>query len=209
MMAMMRTLLLSLSLIATASGSAAQPPAAALDKAAQRLAALLQPSDLKDDGATPRPAPRAAPRLLPHAEASLPKADLLPPALPRAPGKAPQPRAVQDAMPFARSFGRPGSAETVELPQAPLVRLWSWDSETPIPVPILGTAARERASLADPSLEASVLATQTPVQLDRAAPVSFQSMNLPNPFEHAEAVRLRTPLEEQAAPILTPRPLGK
>jgi hypothetical protein len=182
----------------------AQAPSAT-EQAQKRLETLLQPGH----AAEPAPSPTARPALRSPAlpEAPLPRANLAPP-LARPQGKPASPRPPREDAPLAHSFARPQPPQAVELAADPLVRLWGPDVQTPLPLPILGAAVRDRASLADPSLEASALATQGPVAVRRAEPVPFQPMNLPNPFEHAEAVRLRQPVEEQPAPPLTARPLS-
>jgi hypothetical protein len=60
--------------------------------------------------------------------------------------------------------------------------------------------------LGDPTPEvslAAVLAQPVPV---RSAPAPFLRLNLPDPFEHAQAVRLRTlPAEDPTPPVAFPR----
>jgi hypothetical protein len=98
---------------------------------------------------------------------------------------------------------RPGATEP---PAGPKVRLPSVDVEQPIPLPILAQPHKDRASLADPTLEASVAAALGALTLHRAAPVPFVPINLPDPFEHSEAVRLRYPPDElPMPPPITPR----
>ena len=94
-------------------------------------------------------------------------------------------------------------------PAGPLLRLPSVNVEQPIPVPILAKPQRDRASLADPTLEVSVAAALTPLTPRRAGPVPFVPINLPDPFEHGHAIRLRNPPDEAPLPQIAPRPQAK
>jgi hypothetical protein len=76
----------------------------------------------------------------------------------------------------------------------------------PVPLPILARPATDRAPLTDPTPEvslAAVLAAAVPV---RTTPAPFVRLTLPDPFEHAQTVRLRTPPEEDPHPPLTIAP---
>src|SRR4051812_13632319 len=89
---------------------------------------------------------------------------------------------------------------------APQVRLLSVDVAGPIPLPILARPLKDRASLTDPTLEASTAAALSKVTLSRAVPAPFQPINLPDPFEHSQAIRLRYPPGElPMPPFITPR----
>jgi hypothetical protein len=174
---------------------AAQP--SATEQAQQRLQALVQPGRPSEEPRSGNSPARMTTQPLRLPEAPLPKANPAPPALPRPAAKVSSPRPPREDSPLAHSFGQPEPPQVMQLPSEPLVRLWQPDVQEPVPLPILGTAVRDRASLADPSLEASVAATQRPVAVSRVQPVPFQPMNLPNPFEHAEAVRLQRTFEER------------
>jgi hypothetical protein len=76
-------------------------------------------------------------------------------------------------------------------------------------LPILSTGVRDRASLGDISLEASVAAAQAKLTPARSQTVPFQPQNLPDPFENSRAVRFRTPPDELAQPPLSLQPLGR
>jgi hypothetical protein len=95
------------------------------------------------------------------------------------------------------SFG-----QAVAPPKGKLVKPISIDVQKPAPLPTLGAYVRDRVSVADPSAEISarsILKRQNPARLN---PVPFAPANLPDPFEHAEAVRLRTPWPESPEPPL-------
>ena len=190
----------------TAAQDAPQAPSSAVDRAARRLSALLEPGAGGKGPWLIRETATEKSRGVPMASLPLSKAESPAPALPPPPRKRPELRGVaEESPPLVGSFWR-GATLPVAIPSSPLVRLWSWDSDGPLPLPLSVKAAADRASLADPSLEASVAAAAGKVAVSRVQPTPFQPMNLPNPFEHAEAVRQRQPVEEQAMPPLTTRP---
>jgi hypothetical protein len=184
-------------------------PLSAQDKASERLSKLLAPRGLENRQPDVAPGPsRFTPRSMPLPDAPLPKVDAPPPELPRPTAKPVQPRPASEDAPLVRSLGRSEPPPPLALPVQPMVRLWSPDSAAPLPLPIVGTAVRDRAPLDDPTLTASVAAVQAKVSVGRGQPVPFEPHNLPNPFEHAEAVRLRQPVAESPMPPLTLKPLG-
>jgi hypothetical protein len=188
----------------------AQAPSPALGKAQQRLAELLAPGGQPArEMLTSNLPPRKAARSLENPDLPLQSAPLPPPAPPKAEGKQVKPRPLPEDTPLVRVFNQPEAPQAVRMPDGPLVRLWSPDVNEPLPLPILGTGVRDRASLADPSLEASVAAAQAKLNPARTKPVPFQAQNLPDPFEHSQTVRLRNPPEEVAEPPLSLRPLGR
>jgi len=200
--------LISISVLGQQLG--AQAPSTAQAKVQQRLAELLAPGakTALDPHSSTLP-DRKAPASVENPQLALQSALLPPPVPPKAAGKAVLPRALPEDAPLARNFNQPETPQTINLPADALVRLWSPDVNEPLPLPILGTGVRDRASLADPSLEASVAAAQGRLNPTRAKPVPFQAQNLPDPFEHSQTVRLRNPAEELAEPPLSLRPLGK
>ena len=94
----------------------------------------------------------------------------------------------------------------MKLPAGPKIGWPSQDVNQPIPLPILARQVTDRASLDDPSGEASLVAALAPTVPDRTTPAPFLKLNLPDPFEHRNAVRLRTPLPEIPLPKDAPRP---
>jgi hypothetical protein len=196
-------------LILVACQLRAQAPAA-VSKAEQRLAQLLAPSSRVSDAAVEvAKSPPVAARRLERPELPLRSAPLPAPAPPKPESKPVQPRTLPEDPPLVRRFTEPEPPHAVEVPSQPLVRLWSPDVNEPLPLPILGKNVPDRASLGDPSLDASIAAAQAKLQPARSQPVPFQAMNLPEPFEHVRAVRLRVPLEEAPQPPLTLDTLGR
>lgn len=188
-------------------GVAQDKKATAAEKAAQRLAELLTPGARTDDyRAATGPVSRSAPRQLNNPEVPLPVFKGVPPRLPLSPPQSVKPRNLPEAAPLVHFRADPVRPQAIELPAGPLVRVPSVNVEQPIPLPILAQPQRDRASLADPTLEASVAAALAKVSAGRAAPVPFVPINLPDPFEHSQAVRLRyTPDELPTPPPITPR----
>ncbi len=96
------------------------------------------------------------------------------------------------------------------LPSAGPVWLPSLDLSAPVPLPILAAPVADRAPLGDPTPKvslAAVLAQPVPV---RTTPAPFVRLNLPDPFEHAQTVRLHsTPEEDLVPPIAAPQTPGK
>jgi hypothetical protein len=67
-------------------------------------------------------------------------------------------------------------------------------------VPVLAEVVPDRASLDSPTAEASAaLAVAAPIA-PRVKPAPFLRLSLPDPFENAQAVRLRVPPAEEPAP---------
>jgi hypothetical protein len=182
----------------------AQAPTSTVAKVEQRLAELLAPaSKASEPLAAPTLPPRKLPVFLERPEVPLQAADLPPPAPPQTPGRPVKPRTVPEDAPLARHFSQPEAPQMLVWPTQPLLRLWSADVNEPLPLPILGTGVRDRASLDDPSVEASVVAAQATLTPARTQPVPFQPMNLPDPYEHRHTMRLRTPVDEVPAPPLS------
>lgn len=190
--------------------SQAQPPKTARERVEQRLAELLTPGgNVNAPPAAPNPPPRKPSRHLDNPEVPLSSFTILPPAPPKQEAKPVRPRTLPEGTPLAHLFNQPEVPQAVSLPAQSLIRLWSWNVNEPLPLPILGTGVRDRASLADPSLDASVAAAQAKLEPARTQPVPFQAANLPDPFEHAQAIRLRNPLDESPEPPLSMAPLGR
>jgi hypothetical protein len=190
--------------------SHAQAPKTAREKVEQRLADLLTPGGIVSElAAAPNPPPRKPSRVSDKPEVPLTSVTILPPAPPKPEAKPVRPRTLPEETPLVRTFNQPEAPQEISLPAQSLVRLWSWNVHEPLPLPLLGTGVRDRASLADPSLDASVAATQAKLEPARSQPAPFQAANLPDPFEHAQAIRLRTPLDELPAPPVTINPLGR
>jgi hypothetical protein len=115
-------------------------------------------------------------------------------------GKPVRPRLLEGEAPLSRGRIEVAQPAVVKLPTSPKVAWLSPDINEPIPLPILARPVVDRASLDDPSgdtSQAAALASNVP---DRATPAPFLRLNLPDPFEHRNAVRLRTPPTEIGLP---------
>ncbi len=121
-------------------------------------------------------------------------------------GKALRPGPVAEELPLSRYRNDPNAPHRPELPSLGTVRLPPIDLDAPVPLPILAVPQPDRAALTDPApglSAAAVLAEAIPL---RTAPAPFVRLNLPDPFEHSQAIRLRNLFEEEPTPpITTPR----
>ena len=183
----------------------------AADRGSKLAANLLTPTDpvaAQEARRAGRPLRLPATSALEHPSLQLPtlSGDLPhPPATPRTTSLRPGP--LPEGLPLARYRDDPPAPRREELPSFGLIRLPSPDVNTPMPLPILALPATDRAPLGDPTPEvslAAVLAQPVPVRTTQAP---FVRLNLPDPFEHAQAVRLRTPPpEDPMPPVTVPRP---
>jgi hypothetical protein len=175
------------------------------------LAEILLPGGGKANGSGPVPMlpARKTPTQIERPVLPLTSGQVLPPAPPKPDARIVRPRILPEELPLVRNFSQPAVPEATTMPTEALVRLWSWDVNEPLPLPILGTGHRDRASLDDPSLTASVAATLAKHHPERIQPVPFQAVNLPDPFEHTHAIRLRNPPDELPDPPLSLLPLGR
>ena len=179
-------------------------------KIEQRLSELLTPGSKASGDSLPHNAPpRKFVPAVEKPELPLKSASILPPAPPKPPGKTVQPRHLHEETPLVRVFNEPQPPQEIAMATTPLIRLLSVDVNEALPLPILGPAVSDRASLGDPSLEASVAAAQAKLSPARSQPAPFQAQNLPDPFENSQAVRLRNPPDELPEPPLSIRPLGR
>jgi hypothetical protein len=87
-------------------------------------------------------------------------------------------------------------AAAAQTPPGKLMKQPSVDVQKPTPLPVMGTYVRDRVSVADPSMEISAASILKPQKAERVVPAPFTPWNLPDPFEHAETIRLREPLPE-------------
>jgi hypothetical protein len=92
----------------------------------------------------------------------------------------------------------------------PLVRAPALAVDQPIPLPILARPQRDRTSAADAPVETGAGAALTKIDPRRVTPAPFAPLNLPNPFEYSQAIRLRSTVEEPSMPPpTTPRAPAK
>jgi len=180
------------------------------DKGAKLVESLLKPSDET----------LAAETRKERAQRSLPAAAFLEqPQLPLPPSSDPvarlpakqtgqpvRPRALAEGPPLDRYRADPTPPRRQEFATAGPIALPSPDLHQPVPLPILGRPHPDRAPLTDPTADVSVAAAlAAPVPI-RTNPAPFVRLNRPEPFEHAQTARLRTPLEEEPVPpVAIPR----
>ena len=176
------------------------------DQGAKLVAEVLQPREKRE---AKIPGPKGWPAaglvenpglpILPYA-GGLPRTDL------PIPGRVVRPRHPTEETPLAGYRGQPVPPPVPEMAVAPLVRLAAVDVNEVPPLPILAKPVPDRASLADPTMEASTAAAVANAIPVRISPAPFVRLNLPDPFEHHHAVRVRTPpAEDIVPPVVIPR----
>jgi hypothetical protein len=174
------------------------------DRGGELLASLLPPSekDRRRIEVARQPRPSAPSRALDAPELPLSPSDTVPP---RVKLEKPLPRLrpgdVPEAIPFVDQLAPPQLPNKQVLAAGGRVRLSSPDVNQPPPLPMLAQQVVERASLDDPTLEASVLLALAVAPPLRMTPAPFIRLNLPNPFEHRDAVRLLKEPEELPLPV--------
>jgi hypothetical protein len=179
------------------------------DQGGQLLSKLLAPAD--------RPAAvtfTAGPKVWPPAAAveqptpPLPPAAVNPPHLPA--GKAPpaaRPAPIPEESPLLACRLAPVPPQVQHLPAGERVRTPAPDPNQPVALPVLGQATPDRASLDDPTADLSLAAALATPMPSRSNPAPFLRLNLPDPYEHRSAARLRAPQpEETMTPSLVSKP---
>jgi hypothetical protein len=183
------------------------------DRGGRLLAENLRPSDqippLTDEKRI-GPKRQPGPAKLENPDVPLPTVAASPPTIPleQVKGKPVRPHLLQEEAPLSRARIDVSGPVTVKLPTGPKYAWPSPDFNQPIPLPTLARPVVDRASLDDPSgdvSQAEALASRVP---DRTTPAPFLRLSLPDPFEHRNSVRLRTPPPEIALPAYHLRPLG-
>jgi hypothetical protein len=175
------------------------------DSGGKLLAALLPPHRTVPPVPAGSPSGPRRPAGLPHLERpELP----LPPnlsGLPRPPLDPPvrpvRPRSLAGGMPLGWYRSDPDVPQRQKLPASAGVRLPSVDVNRPVPLAVLGQAQPDRALLTDPAPEVSREAALAGAVPPRTIPVPFLRLNLPDPFEHRRAVRLRNLPDEEKLPV--------
>jgi hypothetical protein len=176
----------------------------ATEKAEKRLAELLAPGGGAPVMFATQPvAWKASPSLENFVFAGKPIAGV-PLRLALPPIKELKPRPAPEDTPLVSFREQPMGPKEVQLPTKPLIKLPSVDVHTPLPIPILAQPAKDRASLGDPTLQASLDATLKNISPKRERPVPFTALNLPDPFENMRYVQLRNPPEENPTPPVIP-----
>jgi hypothetical protein len=185
------------------SDGPAQVPAPPADKASKLIDALLRPQEkLSPLGDVSGPRKLAGPKFLERPEAPLTRYTGLPPrSSVRSAGKPRLPSALAEGAPLSDYRGDPQPPAAVQLPSGQLVKRPGADLTGPAPVPLLASRRPDRAASSDTTMEFSSAATLQTAIPARTTPAPFMRLNLPDPFEHRQAVRLQNPPEEDPMPV--------
>jgi hypothetical protein len=182
------------------------------DREGRLLVEKLQPSDQAPPLADEKrivPKRQPGPAKLENPDVPLPDVTISQPAsipLEKNRDKPVRPTLLEGEAPLSRRRIEVDPPVAVKLPAAPKIAWPSSDVNQPIPLPILARPVVDRASLDDPSGDVSQAAALASTVPDRTAPAPFLRLNLPDPFEHRNTVRLRTRPPESPLPTSTPRP---
>jgi hypothetical protein len=170
------------------------------DSGGRALAKTLAPAIPPPMPPMPPGAP-AAPRerrLPPIHEAPLPTRPVAlgpPPRLAILATKEPRPVALPERVPQSLGGLLPDLPPRGELPTGPLVRQDGRDIAKPAELPILSAKpVADRAPLTDPTLEFTARSVINPTLPFRTTPAGFIRIPVPDPFEHADGAKPRTPV---------------
>ncbi len=151
---------------------------------------------------------------------SAPAKNLNPPALPLPAAHAIMPRLpaptkpapLRPRMVVEETLGGLSNAPVLpqlqSFPDAGRVRVPSVDVNEPVALPILAQPLPDRASLDDPTEQASVEAALAAAIPPRSAKAPFLKMTLPDPYDHRRTETIPAPEELSEPPIGTPRTPG-
>ena len=202
---MKRFFLLLVGVIAFNHGQSAVAQTTAIETAEKRLADLLSPGGMASpSGFAAQPVQwKGSPAV---EDFSLPVRPIAgqPVRLPNPPRKDVKPRAVPEGLPLVSFADQPKVPKGVELPTKPLIKLPSVDVHAPLPIPILAVPHKDRASVGEPALEASLDAAMKRFTPAARTPIPFVPLNLPDPFEHIRSGQVRNPPEENPTPPAIP-----
>lgn len=176
----------------------------ATDKAEKRLSDLLAPGSSTTPLTTTQQIRWKAGKSVEAIDVPIKPYAGLPARLPQTPIKEVKPRSAPEGIPLVSYRDASPVPQQVELPTKPLIRLPSLDLHTPLAIPILAQATKDRASLGEPAFEASLDAAMKRFSPVRDKPVPFMPLNLPDPFEHLRYGQLRNPPNEEAMPPVIP-----
>jgi hypothetical protein len=193
----------------------APPPAPAdgfafpADRGGPLLARLLTPPEPPRSVTDPPagPLPRKGVAAVERPEPPLSAVVARPPAATRRPSGKLAPRPPAESFTASELLG-PGPPEGVTMPAGLPPRVASIDVSRPPALPLTPRPTADRASLDDPTAEFSAQQAVAAPPPGRTSPAPFVRINLPDPFEHASAVRLRTPPADDPAtdlPAALPR----
>jgi hypothetical protein len=163
-----------------------------------------QPEVSRLDRAAPPSYPSASLQMKPPA-LPLPPSHAAIPRLPAAIKPVPlRPRLALDETPS----GLPDSPVLPALPSLPdtgRVRVPSVDVNQPIPLPVLAQPVSDRASLDDPTADASVTAALAAPIPSRTTKAPFLKRTLPDPYDHRRSRTTAAPEEQTEPPLGTPQ----
>jgi hypothetical protein len=170
----------------------------------KRVGELVQPA--ASVGLPPNPpATFPEPKRLLDPPSPLPKFQEEPPRPPLLPAKIFLPTAPAEPMPPLVSYlGSPAAPQEIVMPTTPLIVLPIVDVTQPPPLPILATPTSDRAPLSDATLDASIAAALAQAIPSRVEQVPFTAINLPEPFELQQMIRLPNPPAELTQPMPVP-----
>jgi hypothetical protein len=170
------------------------------DKGAKLLGDLLRPADKSLVGELSKKR-FFGPGFLERPEIAAPKYQGLPPKTAvKDGGKPVLPKPAAEELPLSRYFGDPQLPVVVKLEGTALVKWPTPDPNEPAPLPILAQPKSDRASLTDPTADASTDAALSGTIPVRENPAPFLRVNLPDPFENRQTIRVRNPLPEDPTP---------
>ncbi|MBI1913645.1 MAG: hypothetical protein HYS12_02650 [Planctomycetes bacterium] len=177
------------------------------DEGGKLLARLLAPPENLPPLRTTEPRPRRGMKALENPAAPPPpQVVLLPRLTTEEPRRTLPPQLLTPELPLG------GHEEPVVIPPPPSflvgerLRVPSADGEKPVDLPPTAQPLPDRAPVADPTQSASREAVLSATMPARKSPAPFLRFLLPDPFEHRETVRLRTPLGTEQVPILFSAP---
>lgn len=128
---------------------------------------------------------------------TLPDSASTPPRLPLPPIKDARPTSLPDRVPASIGGANPELPARTELPTGPLTKDERRDPNLPADLPILSSRpVPDRAPLADPTVDFTAQSVISPNLPLRTEPTGFIRINLPDPFEHADAAKPRTSVVE-------------
>lgn len=177
------------------------------DKGGKLLGETLRPGQKAADAPATPPAPRplvAPPAVArPEVQLSLPPLGLPRPTLtPKAPPL--RPHILPEEAPLSAYRSDPRAVRPIYLAHGALVVVPSADVNLPPWLPFLASLGIDRAPTDDPTGEDSqkiALSAAIPI---RANPAPFLRLNLPDPFENGQVVRLRALPPEDPTPSAGP-----
>jgi hypothetical protein len=124
------------------------------------------------------------------------------PRLPQIHPAAPKPTPLPDRVPFEMSRIFPDLPAKLVMPEGALTKIEAPDLRRPVDLPILARPTPDRASLEDPTADYSTSSVSAAALPLRQTTAPFVKVNLPDPFENAEAAKSRTPLTENPVSVL-------